>query len=129
MDRPLRAFVVHLSTFTVIVAALAALNLYSNPQKIWFIWVFASWGIGLAAHGFAILMKRKTLGGSLAADEKARGFLIHLFVYIAVNAMLFAVNLLYTPDFYWFLFPLFGWGVGLLAHGIAVFRRRRTGAS
>lgn len=123
-DRSLRAFLVHLSAFVTIVAVLAALNLYANPQKLWFVWVLAGWGIGVAAHGLALLFKRSALGVALSRDETRRGFLIHFFVFIAVNALLLAINLLYTPDFSWFLFPLLGWGIGLLAHGIAIFRRR-----
>jgi predicted membrane channel-forming protein YqfA (hemolysin III family) len=123
-DRQLRAFKIHLSAFALIVAALAAFNLYSNPQKPWFVWVLAGWGIGVAAHGLALLLKRTALGGAIFVDEKVRGFVIHLFVFVGVNALLVVVNLRYTPDFSWFLFPLPGWGVGLLAHGIAVFRRR-----
>jgi hypothetical protein len=122
-DRALRAFGIHLSIFVVIVAALAALNLYRNPQKIWFVWVLSGWGIGVAAHDLALLLKRAAPSGSFLADRKKRGLLIHLFVYLSVNALLVAVNLRYTPDFYWFLFPLLGWGNGILAHAIAIFRR------
>ncbi len=49
------------------------------------------------------------------------GFLIHLTVFVAVNAMLFFINQLTTPAVSWSLFPLAGWGLGLLIHGLAVF--------
>lgn len=38
--------------------------------------------------------------------------------------LLIVVNLLVTPDQYWFYWPLIGWGVALVAHGYAVYRRR-----
>lgn len=123
-DRAMRGFIIHLVIFVVIVSALAALNLYRNPQHIWFIWVLAGWGIGVAAHDLALLLQRTGRSEPLFTDKKVRGFFIHLFVYAAVNVLLIAVNLLYTPHFYWFLFPLLGWGVALAAHGYAVFRRR-----
>lgn len=50
---------------------------------------------------------------------------MHLFVYLAVNALLIVVNLLYTPSSYWFLFPLIGWGLLLAAHAYAAFYRGR----
>ncbi len=40
----------------------------------------------------------------------------HAFVYLAVNALLFAVNFLTTPGQWWVLFPVFFWGLGLLLH-------------
>ena len=49
------------------------------------------------------------------------GFLIHLTVFVLVNAMLFFINQRATPDTTWFAFPLAGWGLGLAIHGLAVF--------
>ena len=49
------------------------------------------------------------------------GFLIHLTVFIAVNALLFAINQQTTPGYSWFAFPLGGWAVGLSIHGLAVY--------
>ncbi|UCG90995.1 MAG: 2TM domain-containing protein [candidate division WOR-3 bacterium] len=47
-----------------------------------------------------------------------RGFYAHLFMYIIVNIVLILINFIFTPRFLWFLFPLLGWGVGLLAHAV-----------
>jgi hypothetical protein len=52
-----------------------------------------------------------------------------LFVYVAVNALLIIVNLLYMPNYYWFLFPLIGWGLLVFAHAYFVFFRKRGSAS
>lgn len=49
------------------------------------------------------------------------GFFMHLAVYVAVNGGLILFNLLARPDRLWAFAPLFGWGVGLLFHGLAVF--------
>ncbi|MFW9984330.1 MAG: 2TM domain-containing protein [Candidatus Odinarchaeota archaeon] len=49
------------------------------------------------------------------------GFYIHLFVYIMVNILLFAIWFFITLGFPWFIFPLLGWGIGVVAHGLAVF--------
>lgn len=60
---------------------------------------------------------RNRLGGTLLGDT---GFFFHFSAYVLVNAILIAVNLLLTPQVLWFIWPLLGWGVGILAHGLAV---------
>jgi uncharacterized membrane protein YdbT with pleckstrin-like domain len=52
------------------------------------------------------------------------GFFLHLTAYLAVNAILMLVNLLFTPQTLWFIWPLMGWGIGILAHGLAVYFAR-----
>ena len=49
------------------------------------------------------------------------GFYIHLTVYVVVNALLVSINLVTSPGYLWFVWPLLGWGIGILAHAIAVF--------
>jgi hypothetical protein len=46
-------------------------------------------------------------------------FRIHLAAYAAVNLLLIAINLLTTPQHLWFIWPLAGWGLGIIAHGAA----------
>lgn len=56
------------------------------------------------------------------AEEKV-GFLVHLGMYVVVNA--FLIWLWWWPTggnaFPWFAFPMFGWGIGLVAHFLAAF--------
>jgi hypothetical protein len=77
----------------------------------------------------------------LSTDEELRrkarqraeakiAFYIHLTVFSVVNAFLIAVWWFtggYQGVFPWFVFPLFGWGIGLVAHYLTVFLR--TGVS
>ena len=49
-------------------------------------------------------------------SRRRRGVAAHTFVYLAVNALLFAINFLTTPGEWWVLFPVFGWGLALLLH-------------
>jgi hypothetical protein len=51
--------------------------------------------------------------------EMRRGFVSHLIPYLCVNGLLVILNVL-TTSFPWVLFPLFGWGIGLLSHLLAV---------
>ena len=46
---------------------------------------------------------------------------IHFTAYVLVNLVLIAVNLLTTPDTLWFYWPLIGWGIGIIAHGAAIY--------
>jgi hypothetical protein len=49
------------------------------------------------------------------------GFITHATVYLLVMAMLVVTNLMTAPGHYWFLWPMLGWGSGLLAHGLVTF--------
>ena len=44
-------------------------------------------------------------------------FFLHLAVYVAVNVLLVAINLLTTPEHLWFYWPMLGWGLGVIFHG------------
>ena len=60
---------------------------------------------------------RQAVGGTLLGDT---GFFFHFSSYVLVNLILIAVNLIFTPDKLWFYWPLLGWGIGILAHGLSV---------
>ena len=53
--------------------------------------------------------------------EAKIGFYIHLAVYVGVNALLIIINLASSPQYLWFEWPLLGWGIGVLFHGLSVF--------
>lgn len=53
--------------------------------------------------------------------EEIKGFYIHLFFYLLINCVLLAINLILVPNHLWFYWPLMGWGIGIAAHGLAVF--------
>jgi hypothetical protein len=54
------------------------------------------------------------------ADMKL-AFRSHLMAYVIVNAGLVAINLLTSDDYFWFIWPMLGWGIGLAAHGVTVY--------
>jgi hypothetical protein len=54
--------------------------------------------------------------------EEKRGFYNHLAIYIAVNIMLVLIWAFAADGgFPWFLFPLGGWGIGIICHFLGVF--------
>ncbi len=70
-------------------------------------------------------MENEMLYRRAAAPVEARlAFYRHVLIYVLVNAFLAILNLIRTPDNYWFKWSVFGWGIGLVAHGISVFSYR-----
>jgi hypothetical protein len=52
------------------------------------------------------------------------GFYWHFMVFVMTMAAVVAINLHYTPQRLWFVWPLCGWGAGLLMHAFATFQAR-----
>jgi uncharacterized membrane protein len=50
----------------------------------------------------------------------------HVAVFVAINLLLFVINQMFSPGVQWFIFPLFGWGLGLFFHAFAVVRSGRS---
>ena len=55
-------------------------------------------------------------------------FYRHVMIYIIVNALLAAINLLKDPHHLWFQWGMLGWGIGLLVHGLNVYSYRWFGS-
>ncbi len=53
--------------------------------------------------------------------RRLKRFYIHLMQYVVVISALAVFNLIKTPHHIWFIFPAFGWGIGILAHASSVF--------
>jgi hypothetical protein len=53
--------------------------------------------------------------------EDLKGFYGNLSSYIIVNIGLMILNLLTSPSYLWFFYPLLGWGIGVAIHGMSVF--------
>lgn len=61
---------------------------------------------------------------ALARLKKKRDFRSHLFMYVAVNAMLVAIWAITGADFFWPIFPILGWGIGVAANAWDVYGRK-----
>ena len=53
--------------------------------------------------------------------KEIKGFYSHLISYIGTNLFFLFINLKYSPEVYWFFWPMFSWGIGLFFHGMRVF--------
>ncbi len=63
----------------------------------------------------------KTRAAAEMADDRL-GFYIHLTAYVLVIAILVGLNV-QSGAAWWAQWPAFGWGLGILGHGLAVFGR------
>jgi hypothetical protein len=61
---------------------------------------------------------------ALASLKKKRDFRGHVFIYVAVNAVLVAIWAATGSGFFWPIFPILGWGVGVAANAWDVYGRK-----
>ncbi len=55
--------------------------------------------------------------------KKRRDFYTHLLVYLLVNGFLVAIWAITTaPEFFWPVFPMVGWGIGVVMNAWDTFR-------
>lgn len=123
-------FIGHLVPFVAVNAGLMALNAAVSPGFPWAIFPFGGWGIGLLEHLTAAL-RRRDRARDLARlppldaprleifkklQRKIDSFQLHCASTVSVSAFLAAVNLIVSPDFFWFLFPAAAMGIGLATH-------------
>jgi class 3 adenylate cyclase len=133
------AFRAHLTAFAAVNALLLIIWFVKTPfAHPWFLYGVAGWGVGLAQHFVATLMgkrQRRELASRLTAEQKRTlrrihraesGWAQHLTAFGTVNTCLLMVNMITTPAFPWFLFPLAGWTVGAVSHNLHFRVRRRS---
>lgn len=66
------------------------------------------------------LEKYKPTYRPVVLKNERNGFFAHLIIYIIVNIFLATLNLTSDPEVIWFVYPLIGWGIGLIAHFVFV---------
>lgn len=53
--------------------------------------------------------------------KEMKGFYSHLINYVCVITVLIIINLINSPNHLWFIWPAFGWGIGIIMHAASVF--------
>lgn len=56
------------------------------------------------------------------------GLMWHAMVFAMVNVAIIAINMNYSPDTLWYVWPLGAWGAGLMMHAFAVLQGTSIGA-
>jgi len=52
--RDIKGFYSHLAVYIIVIAAMAATNLYMGTNNLWFIWPTLGWGLGVVMHGLSV---------------------------------------------------------------------------
>ena len=55
--------------------------------------------------------------------QNLKSFYLHLMAFFAVMTFMVILNLLITPNYYWFKWAALGWGISIVAHAIRTFGR------
>ena len=53
--------------------------------------------------------------------EEIKAFYGHLFAFVLANGFMAYINFRYSPEYLWFLWSFFSWGIGLVFHGLKAF--------
>jgi hypothetical protein len=53
--------------------------------------------------------------------EAKKGFYIHFTIYVLVSIMLYIIWRATWTGYPWFIWPIFGWGIGIISHFLGVF--------
>ena len=61
---------------------------------------------------------------AIANLKKKRDFRSHLFAYVVINALLVGIWAFTGADFFWPIFPILGWGIGIAFNAWDVYGRR-----
>jgi 2TM domain-containing protein len=124
-DLSMRIFLGDFMAFVAGVLVSAAINHWLTPGTLWWPWVLIGWGVAVAVHAFALLLRTTRRRERIFVDRKARAFAVHLFAYVAVVLVLLFVNLTLTPKVWWFYWVALGWGLGLAFQGWCTFFKTR----
>ncbi|MBE9258620.1 MULTISPECIES: 2TM domain-containing protein [Dolichospermum] len=57
----------------------------------------------------------------MSNSQQRKDFKSHLLAFLAINGFLVLLNLVVSPGYFWAIYPILGWGLGLLLHGIKVY--------
>jgi hypothetical protein len=55
---------------------------------------------------------------------RRRAFWGHFVSFLAVNLFLILLNLITSPSYFWAIFPILGWGLGLFFHWWSVYQSK-----
>ncbi|GAB2686642.1 2TM domain-containing protein [Thalassiella azotivora] len=70
----------------------------------------------LSEHDRALLAEQELRKAARERIDERRGLQAHLLAFVLVNAFLVVIWATTDGGFFWPLFPIFGWGIGLAFH-------------
>jgi len=52
--RDIKSFYMHALQYVLVITVLTVVNLMTNPEYLWVIWVAIGWGVGVLVHGLSV---------------------------------------------------------------------------
>lgn len=121
------AFWVHVAFYVGVNLILGIVNILSTPQFPWSLFPLLSWGLALYFHFiFGLVFHEGNVQKwkrALRSKRKAEALVIlwiHAACYLGVNLFLVALDIITGNKRFWSIWPILGWGVGLLTHALCV---------
>jgi pimeloyl-ACP methyl ester carboxylesterase len=75
-DLSRRIFLIHVVAFVTATLISAAINLWLTPGTLWFPWVLMGWGIAVATHALALLLRKMRRRERIFIDRKVRALVL-----------------------------------------------------
>lgn len=109
-------FQIHFIVFIFTNILILGINLLTATYPtvyLWSLWVFTAWFVGMLYHAFTYFR------------PKSSGFAWHFFSFVVVNCyLIFVYYFSNATDYPWVLWPMGGWGIGLLTHWLIHIARK-----
>lgn len=62
---------------------------------------------------------------SIQRSRRRLGFKLHLIPYLVISIFLIGLNLKTTPRYFCSVFPVSGWGLGVIMHGVCIHKKEQ----
>jgi hypothetical protein len=117
------SILIHAAVFGLVNALLFFINIVTSPSYYWVLLPILGWNIGLVLHFVSYILYARGV-----YPYAKRGVIYHLFSYLSVMILLFAINMNLMENLTfsietinWAYYPAIFWGFGLVVH-IVVYR-------
>src|SRR5690606_8485399 len=119
----LKAFYGNLTSYMLIIPFLIWIYYITNPGFPWIVFPVVGWGIGVVMHGMSVYEYHPFIGKHIdkVRAKKMRDFYSNLTAYILVIPFLAWINYRVSVGFPWIVFPVVGWGIGVIIHGMEAY--------
>ena len=107
---------IHAGVYVIGCSLLVLINWFFTPEIWWVFYPIFGWLIGLVEHYTSYIVYARGV-----YPMAKRAVIFHLMAYIFVIILLFVINILVNPSFWWVIIPAIFWGAGLIIHIITYF--------
>ena len=102
---------IHAGVYVTGCSLLVLINWFFSPEIWWAFYPIFGWLIGLVEHYTSYIVYARGV-----YPMAKRAVIFHLMAYIFVILLLYVINVLASPSFWWVIIPAIFWGAGLIIH-------------